>query len=405
VESVANGGIAEEAPCETANQEKTEGETNSKKAASKSGESPNDGKVITSKDDDGGKVEAQSDDSAKGDALEVTPPTKEPNLPPPITSEAPSSINTPLLPQQIILPPPPANVPFANPATTSATTTTDQFGMRYPIIQTISSPFFSGTNASPQLIFSPEQQQYISYPEQSLTQTTDPITLPFMFDQQQQLSAFMPAPLQQQPTTKKKKKRLSKKQQQQQAQLQFQQQLLLQHIQQQQQQQLNAFTIFPQSFPFMQPMPFFQQPTTILLPNLILGQDGTLFVQQQQQQQQQAAQVQTSSVIRGAVQSQIIAPKREDAKGAAPEDELRRNNPTADSSTGDLLLGILGSSSGNSSTTTTPIPSPNVGGSSSAISAAKKVTKSRAVSSTSVKRVFHQKQILPKIDSSTHPSE
>jgi len=346
--------------------------------------------------------------------------------PPPITSsEAPSTINT-SVPQQIILPPPPlppnGAVSFANTATT---TTTDQFGMRYPIIQTIS-PFFSagGTNA-PQLIFSPEQQQqqYISYPEQqAITQTTDPIALPFMLDQQQQQqlintlpSAFMAAPPQLQQTTKKKKKRLSKKQQQQQAQLQFRQQLLLQHIQQQQQQQAlanAAFTIFPQSFPFMQPMPFFQQPTTILLPNLILGQDGTLFVQQQQQQP--STPIHTGgNVIRGApaaatVQqgSQIIAPKREDVKGA--EDELRRNNPTPDSSTGDLL-GILGGGggSGSSSATTTPIPSPNIGCGSSGTAATvvKKATKSRAVSSTSVKRVFHQKQILPKIDSSTHPSE
>lgn len=91
------------------------------------------------------------------------------------------------------------------------------------------------------------------------------------------------------------------------------------------------------------------------------------------------------------------------AASDAGSDDSRRN-PTPDSSTGDIQLGILNASNTNQSgntiiniaphpTTTTIMPT---------TTNKKMSTKSRAVSSSStVKRIFPQKQILPKIDSTT----
>lgn len=343
----------------------------------------------------------------------------------------------------------------------------------------------------------PQQQSFI-YHHQDAHQAHQPFsailgdgtTMPFMFDPA--AGTFIsPLTLQSNnnattPGGKKKKKRLSKKQQQQQAHLQLQQQLLIQQIQAQQQAQqaLSAafsspLTIFPQSFPLsLQPMgmnmnmnmnmPFFQPQTILTLPNLILNPaDGTLFLQPsapvatqqqattlgQQQQQQGNVQLQQGQLIGGGLNrsslptNPLIAPKKDETGSSSlskpgsesgSSDDLRRNNPTPDSSTGDIgaaggvtQLGILagcGGSSGSnsSSTTTTPIPSPiiSVGGgggnggggliplgpghqtttTTTVLPVVKKasISKSRAVSSSStVKRIFHQKQILPKIDSTT----
>ena len=260
--------------------------------------------------------------------------------------------------------------------------------------------------------------------------------------------------------SKKKKKRLSKKQQQQQAQMHLQQQLLLQQLAQQQaaaqvQQQVAAqqqlpFTILPQSFNlgpqgFLQPMNmnFFQPQTILTVPSLILNPaDGTFFLQPSAPLQATTATASHQSAVKvghhqfptvvstaqgtittQATTQQVIAPKKDvnsvtlsadgvtfikTGPGSADlSSDDSRQNPTPDSSTNDCQLGInLNPSITISIPPTISIMNAtnNSGANTNTISGGgKKNSKSRAVSSSSggAKQVFKQKQILPKIDSTT----
>ncbi|CAL8109698.1 unnamed protein product [Orchesella dallaii] len=336
--------------------------------------------------------------------------------------------------------------------------------LRYPFLQTIQPLFLNsaGPGGGPLIISQPQSQD----PNQAnqLTQQS------FIYDQNGTPTAIDGVGAFQsmlQPTTttmvldpsmcagnpnlaggKKKKKRLSKKQQQQQAQLQLQQQLILQQIQAQQQQAAAAaatipLTIFPQSFNLgpqgfsLQPtMNFFPTPTFLTLPNLILNPaDGTLFIQpstplptatttqMQPTTTMKLGQFPITTTTTVPQNPQNIAPKKDgniitlqnpneaikpaSTPGLDLGSDDSRQNPTPDSSTNDLQLGLINVAAGApqtntitlnipAPTTTTVLHNPNT-------MVNKKNSKSRTVSSssTTVKRILPQKQILPKIDSTT----
>jgi hypothetical protein len=326
---------------------------------------------------------------------------------------------------------------------------------RYPFFQTIQPFFLNSGGAHGSLIISPhqgqgtdQQQQFIQIDPNSqshagngtdiLHQTT---TATMVLDPNANLLGG----------PKKKKKRLSKKQQQQQAQLQLQQQLILQQIHQQvqQQQQVQAAAqqqlplIFPQSFNLghqgfsLQPMNmnmnmnFFPQPTILTLPNLILNPaDGTLFIQQPSAGPQMSS---TSTSCTPTMKfsghfpiqpniPNLIAPKKETVlapgsghqqqllsgevirinSGESSSDDSSRQNATPDSSTNDCQLGLIACSTPQPAPITVSLPL----GSSTNLQSKKGPVKSKAVSSSTHKRILpQQKQILPKIDSTTASAE
>lgn len=217
------------------------------------------------------------------------------------------------------------------------------------------------------------------------------------------------------PGGKKKKKRLSKKQQQQQAQMQLQQQLLLQQLYQQQQATM-PLTILPNAFTqgiSLQPMNFIQAPTILTLPNLILNpMDGTLFIQpptpiggnngaqmqpmklgspfdfQQQTEQGNNNPLFNSSMPTGGM-------KLEPVKTDGSVDDTRQN-PTPDSSTNDIQLGIgLPTGAGGILSTN---QMGREGKKSGSGSGKNKLVSSSTMSPNLGKRVS---KILPKIDSTT----
>jgi hypothetical protein len=332
--------------------------------------------------------------------------------------------------------------------------------LRYPIFQTIQ-PFFLNSTGAPggSLIISPQSQ-----PHQTETLGQQSFIYDHQSHAQHQTTTDGIQPMLQQTTMvldpnvcgntggivggpKKKKKRLSKKQQQQQAQLQLQQQLLLQQLHQQAQQQQAAatipLTIFPQSFNLgnlghqgfsLQPMNmnmnmnFFPTPTILTLPNLILNPaDGTLFIQPSTplsaaQQTVKLGQFPLAAAPQQSVQQpNLIAPKKDiitttastttilssdllktsPTSGDIGSDDSRQN-ATPDSSTNDLQLSlsVTNPSQPNSITLSLQPHTTTIG---TTNSQKKIAVKSKAVSSSSsaVKRVFTQKQILPKIDSTT----
>lgn len=369
---------------------------------------------------------------------------------------------------QFILQPSHASSDPANGANqTFITTSTGPGGgqLRYPFFQSIQPLFLNSTGhaGGPLIISQPTQSsQDHNQGNPTITQQS------FIYDQNGTPTATIDATgafqSMLQPTTmvldpsmcagnanmaggKKKKKRLSKKQQQQQAQLQLQQQFILQQIQAQQQQAAAAaiapLTIFPQSFNLgpqgfsLQPtMNFFQTPTILTLPNLILNPaDGTLFIQPStplptattapMQQTMKLGQFPLTTSTQMPQNPQNIAPKKDGTgttiiqnlmeplkpsttPGLDPGSDDSRQNPTPDSSTNDLQLGLINVATGptqGTNTITLNIPAQTtttvLHNNSPVMN--KKNSKSRTVSSssTTMKRILPQKQILPKIDSTT----
>ncbi|CAG7786599.1 unnamed protein product [Allacma fusca] len=247
-------------------------------------------------------------------------------------------------------------------------------------------------------------------------------------------------------------------------QLAHQQAQVQQQVAQAQQHQTIPLTIFPQSFNLgpqgfsLQPMNmnmnmnFFPTPTILTLPNLILNPaDGTLFLQPSPLQTTTttthpqtvklgqfpiaAAPNTVVSAGQATLQAQqtqsinVIAPKKDGnfnnniTLTALPSDHMTliktgpasadivsddsRQNPTPDSSTNDCQLG-LNLNPANSITISIPPMANNNAINISSLNQSnnKKLNvKARAVSSSSgngaPKRIFTQKQILPKIDSTT----
>lgn len=363
---------------------------------------------------------------------------------------------------QIILQQPQAATDLGNGANPTFITTSTG---RYPILQTIQPLFLNsaGPVGGPLIISQPTQ------PSQDHTQGNPTIAQQsFIYDQNGTPTATIDATgafqsmLQPATTTmvldpsmcagnpnlaggKKKKKRLSKKQQQQQAQLQLQQQFILQQIQQAQQQQAAAaaiapLTIFPQSFNLgpqgfsLQPtMNFFPTPTILTLPNLILNPaDGTLFIQPStplptattapMQPTMKLGNFPMTTTTTISQNPQNIAPKKDGptivtnlmeplkpatTPGLDSGSDDSRRNPTPDSSTNDLQLGLINMAGPTQQTNTITLNIPTQTTTTVLHNASpvmnKKNSKSRTVSSssTTVKRILPQKQILPKIDSTT----
>lgn len=331
-------------------------------------------------------------------------------------------------------------------------------GLRYPIFQTLQPIFLNpGGGNGPLLIPNAnDPQSFIQIDQNNQGQQAGDLLHQTMVIDPASMSMCGNNLLANGPGPKKKKKRLSKKQQQQQAQLQLQQQLLLQQlfnhqqVQQQHVQQQQLPLLLPPSFNlgpqgFLQPMNmnmsmnFFPTPTVLTLPNLILNPaDGTLFIQQAGPQLSSATPQPTPQIpppmkisgvpIQAATQnnSSILIPPRKEtltltqssggpilttgegmrSSGECGIDDSSRQNATPDSSTNDCQLGLTSSTGSHTPQVSAPLTVSLPLGSSTNLQSSKKgPLKSKVVSSSTAttvhKRILPQKQILPKIDSTT----